>query len=160
MLMEWIDKKPFKFVIFLSLLVLIIEYVLEGLDGMSKMFLIGIINFFFSFLLSVEYKYMFKVKRGRYRGVLDYRFPSLHTAIGTSMSVAPLLVNTVFFPLLILIPITMYNRIHLKKHNLVEVFCGFVLGLIVVEITIFMLLNIYLGGVFLWMIIALPKWLD
>lgn len=132
---KMIDEKPFSFVFLMVALILLIDMAVFGYAELREMVLCGILAFFISFILSAVLKMLFRVCRdGPCEYVQDYRFPSSHTAIGTALSIVPVLVNPYFIPLLILVPITAHNRISLGRHTWYEVGSGLLTGVISVVI--------------------------
>ncbi len=134
-MMKMIDEKPFSFVFLMVAIILIVDLAVFGYEELEEMVLCGILAFFISFVLSAVLKMVFRVCRdGPCEDVQDYRFPSSHTAIGTALSIVPVLVNPYFLPLLILVPITVHNRISLGRHTFYETMAGLLTGVISVVV--------------------------
>ena len=138
MLMWWIDQKPFKFIFSMTVLVLIADYFLNGVWSMFIMTLYGLFGFFMAMLFTIVIKLYMGISRGEVRSVFDYRFPSLHTAIGTTMSIIPSMFDLRFSVLVLLIPLAMYNRWKFKRHTWIEIAVGFLIGLEVVILLSFL----------------------
>jgi len=83
-------------------------------------------------ILSIVLKSLFKISRGlEIKKIMDYRFPSAHTLIATTLCiVASLLDNILALPLFIFLILTAYSRVYINAHKVVDVIAGFLFGIL------------------------------
>ena len=157
-LMRFIDEHGVKFVVIVSIPVLIEELILDGWFRAFKLLLYGIIVFLLTYSEVLMWKKTMKVRRGRIRTWMDYRYPSMHTAIGTAMGLLPLFFNPWLFWTTFLIPLGIYNRLKLRRHTWVEILGGIFAGTTAMLSTLIGFQNLVIGGFIVWFVLVLP-WL-
>ena len=125
-----VDEHPFKTLFVLFIFVYIFEGGAHGL--WVQTLVLFIISLGLSITLSITLKSIFKVSRGfEIKKIMDYRFPSAHTLIATTLcTVASLLDNILALPLFIFLILTAYSRVYINAHKVVDVIAGFLMGLL------------------------------
>lgn len=125
-----IDNRPVETLSFMFTIIWIYEGLARGLWILTP--LVFVITFFISVLLAMALKVVFKENRGlKIKSIMDYRRPSAHVMIGTTLSVVAMgLDSTLVLPLSILVMFVSWERVRVKAHTVKEVVEGVVYGTI------------------------------
>ena len=159
-MMNFMDEHGVEFVAIVSIPVLLEELVLDGGLKTFELLIYGLTAFILTYVELFMWKTTVKVRRGRIRTWIDYRYPSMHTAIGTAMGLLPLFFNLWLSWTVLLIPLGIYNRIKLRRHTGMEIIGGFFVGTMMLLITLIAYQNLMLGGLILCFVLVLPWLLD
>ena len=136
MLMELIDEHGVRFVILIAIPILIEETLMDGWFRAFELALYGISVFILTYPEVLMLKKVVKVRRGEVRSWIDYRYPSMHTAVGTALGLLPLFFNVWLGWSAFLIPLGIYNRIKLGRHTWIEVIGGMFAGMMMLFVVL------------------------
>ena len=125
-----VDERPFTVLFFMYMPVWVYEGMWYG--RWLETLLLFLISLGLSFILAVVLKLLFKDRRGKeIKNVMDYRRPSAHSLIATTLTtVASLNDYILAIPLGIITILALYSRVWIGAHNKRDVVEGALSGLV------------------------------